>query len=31
MKVNVIGGGPGGPVTQRLDALYRELLAAEGA
>ena len=27
----VVGGGPGGPVTQRLDALYRELLAAEGA
>ncbi|WP_374444446.1 aminotransferase class IV [Stella sp.] len=27
----VIGGGPGGPVTQRLDALYRDLLAAEGA
>ena len=27
----VIGGGPGGPMTQRLDALYRELLAAEGA
>ncbi len=26
----VIGGGPGGPVTQRLDGLYRALLAAEG-
>ena len=26
----VIGGGPGGPMTQRLDGLYRALLAAEG-
>lgn len=26
----IVGGGPGGPVTQRLDALYRTLLAGEG-
>jgi branched-chain amino acid aminotransferase len=26
----IIGGGPGGPMTQRLDELYRALLAAEG-